>query len=312
MTDKAETPFKVLYIGGATRSGSTLLEMILGNIPGFFSVGEVRYLWEHLEKGDVQCGCGALLANCEFWSQVLAQMDANYPIDIERFAFLSRTIDRTRNLFWLSWNKYPFGADEFQEYIEITQHLHDAIRCICPDKIIVDSSKVPSHIYLLKKIKNLDVRLLHLVRDARAVAYSWNKRQKQELAITGEKSWMPKRSMYTAIAAWAVEHHFMLKLSRSVNYYALLRYEDYSLRPYSEIDAALNSLGFSDLNLKVLESNSLDLKANHSVNGNPIRFKKGAIKINSDQEWRQKLPRPIQFMLGIPIKPLLRKFGYQL
>ena len=29
----------VLYIGGAMRSGSTLLEMILGNIPGFFLWG---------------------------------------------------------------------------------------------------------------------------------------------------------------------------------------------------------------------------------------------------------------------------------
>ena len=37
---------QVLYVGGWGRSGSTLLDLALGQIPGFVSVGELRYLWE--------------------------------------------------------------------------------------------------------------------------------------------------------------------------------------------------------------------------------------------------------------------------
>ena len=39
-------PVRVLYVAGAGRSGSTVLANLLGEVPGFVSVGEVRFLWE--------------------------------------------------------------------------------------------------------------------------------------------------------------------------------------------------------------------------------------------------------------------------
>ena len=36
----------VLYIGGWGRSGSTLLAHVLAEVPGFVSVGELRYVWQ--------------------------------------------------------------------------------------------------------------------------------------------------------------------------------------------------------------------------------------------------------------------------
>ena len=46
MSDGAGNPTTVLYVAGAGRSGSTLLDNLLGQIPGFFSAGELRYVWE--------------------------------------------------------------------------------------------------------------------------------------------------------------------------------------------------------------------------------------------------------------------------
>lgn len=37
---------KVLYIAGWGRSGSTILDNVLGQVEGFFSGGELSYLWE--------------------------------------------------------------------------------------------------------------------------------------------------------------------------------------------------------------------------------------------------------------------------
>ena len=36
----------VLYIGGMGRSGSTLVDRVLGQAPGVCSVGELVFLWE--------------------------------------------------------------------------------------------------------------------------------------------------------------------------------------------------------------------------------------------------------------------------
>jgi hypothetical protein len=65
---------EVLYIGAAGRIGSTLLKMILGLLPGFFSIGEARYYWEYSFHGDILCGYSKNLNVCEFWSVVNYRM----------------------------------------------------------------------------------------------------------------------------------------------------------------------------------------------------------------------------------------------
>jgi len=49
---------RVLYILGWGRSGSTVLGNILGEIDGFFSAGELHYLWERSLVEGRACGCG--------------------------------------------------------------------------------------------------------------------------------------------------------------------------------------------------------------------------------------------------------------
>jgi hypothetical protein len=48
---------RVLYIGGWGRSGSTLLDLILGQAPGVFSAGEVREIWQSGLVENRPCGC---------------------------------------------------------------------------------------------------------------------------------------------------------------------------------------------------------------------------------------------------------------
>jgi len=37
---------KVVYIGGVGRSGSTLIDLLAGQADGFFSVGEIIWIWQ--------------------------------------------------------------------------------------------------------------------------------------------------------------------------------------------------------------------------------------------------------------------------
>ena len=66
-------PVSVLYIAGPGRSGSTLLDTMLGQIDGFVSVGELRNLWARGLGDGWPCGCGAAVRDCPFWSSVLTE-----------------------------------------------------------------------------------------------------------------------------------------------------------------------------------------------------------------------------------------------
>ena len=64
---------KVLYIAGSGRSGSTILDNILGELDGFVSAGEVRFLWERGMRDDRTCACGEPFSSCPFWGDVLTR-----------------------------------------------------------------------------------------------------------------------------------------------------------------------------------------------------------------------------------------------
>src|SRR5215471_2861256 len=60
----------VIYIAGSGRSGSTMLERVLGEMPGFVNVGELIDLFRHVERHGERCGCGEPFADCPFWASV--------------------------------------------------------------------------------------------------------------------------------------------------------------------------------------------------------------------------------------------------
>src|SRR5204862_6576366 len=60
----------VLYIGGWGRSGSTLLAHVLAEVPGFVSVGELRYVWQAGPEANELCGCGLPFDECPVWTAV--------------------------------------------------------------------------------------------------------------------------------------------------------------------------------------------------------------------------------------------------
>ena len=49
---------RVLYVGGLSRSGSTLIERLIGELPGVCAVGELVHLWERGIAEGERCGCG--------------------------------------------------------------------------------------------------------------------------------------------------------------------------------------------------------------------------------------------------------------
>lgn len=299
---------QVLYIAGAGRSGSTLLEMSLGTGTAYFSVGEVRYFWEYIQNGRIRCGCGALLQQCEFWTRVLARLEI---AAIQSTAALAHRIDRTRKALSLSMPRL-YSNTSTRELVKRTSDLYRAISNECGASIIVDSSKVPSHLALLRRIPEIELHVLHLVRDGRAVAYSWSRRRKDELARTEPEAKMPRRSALSALGIWAVENAFVLRLSRSLPY-EVLRYEDFVRDPHGALTRALVSLDLPVSDLDFLrEPSSISLESTHSVGGNPMRFLGKHIHIEADEMWRREYGLVERMGMGLLVGPWLRRFRYRL
>jgi len=60
---------RLLYIAGSGRSGSTLLDLLLGNHPLISGFGEVHRL--SLEPESRKCSCNRTIQDCEYWSRVI-------------------------------------------------------------------------------------------------------------------------------------------------------------------------------------------------------------------------------------------------
>ncbi len=66
-----DNKIKVLYIAGWGRSGSTFLHNIIGEIEGFFSIGEIKNIWNLSMLNNRSCGCGLEFGKCGLWGDIL-------------------------------------------------------------------------------------------------------------------------------------------------------------------------------------------------------------------------------------------------
>jgi hypothetical protein len=171
---------KVLFIGGYGRSGSTLLDRVLGQVPGFLSVGELRHVFQEGYLENRRCGCGAHFLDCEFWRAVSER--AFGPPDrgrMDEIAALKKRVDR----WWLApllgrRLGMPAARRDVDAYRDVLRRLYAAIAAESGAGVLIDSSKDVSHGYALRGLEDdLDLHILHLVRDPRAVAFSWQRKK---------------------------------------------------------------------------------------------------------------------------------------
>ena len=165
---------RVIYLGGLGRSGSTLLERLLGELPGVIPLGEVVHLWQRGVAENERCGCGDEFGSCEFWSQAGTSAFGGWDkISVRRVAELRAATDRTRHIPQLARPALPAAMRRsLTEYTGYYVRLYQAIAGMTGAEAVVDSSKHASLAFCLSKRPEVDLRVIHVVRDSRAVAYS--------------------------------------------------------------------------------------------------------------------------------------------
>ncbi|HEY8201764.1 MAG TPA: sulfotransferase domain-containing protein [Actinomycetota bacterium] len=299
----------VLYIGGCGRSGTTLLARMLGQVPQVSNVGEVRDIWL---KGRIQnrlCGCGARFSDCPFWTRVGLEAFGGWDrIDAHEMVRLRSALDRP----WLfpllaARGRRSFEAD-VARYTFMLDRLYRAIRATAGVKVIVDASKFPTYSLLLRRA-DLDVRLVHVVRDSRGVAHSWQKK----VAVTDSPDkpiFMPRYGLLAGAALYAA-YNLQTELIRFCCRvpYLFLRYEDLVKDPDGGMRRVLAHAGLAtgSLELPFLGDGNVRLEVDHTVMGNPIRMKTGALEIARDDGQVLGLERT--FVSAVTL-PLLVRYGY--
>ena len=158
---------KVLYIAGLGRSGSTILANSLGQIDGFFSAGELCFLWKHNFIENRLCGCGEPFYECPVWTEVVERAFGGLDgVDAPEMIQLQMANARTRHIpLMLTERGSRVLAGRMEEFLNNTARLYESIASVTGSRVIVDSSKEPSYGYALSMIPGIDFRVLHLIRD---------------------------------------------------------------------------------------------------------------------------------------------------
>lgn len=306
-------PIEVLYITGSGRSGSTLIDNVLGQIPGRFSAGEVTYFWSRSILEGRRCGCGHTSSECEVWSQVIDRLRPFEASDATQMVAAARRGTRIRHVPLMMSQRGmarlhgTMGAD----YVGRLQDLYLAIREVTGARVIVDSSKFPGYGAVVASLPLVNLKALHVVRDPRAVAYSWLRLKEQP--DSDALAHMMTRKPRTVAPRWVATNLAAERLfGKRPGGYALMRYEDFVAQPRVALDRALLTLGYEPLPDGLVHDQSVELGPNHTVSGNPSRFRTGTVDLKLDDEWRRRMERNDQWVATAGAAALMRRYGYAL
>jgi hypothetical protein len=305
-------PVKVLYFAGSGRSGTTVVNTLLGQVPGAFAAGEIRYLWQRGMVEDRLCACGRPFSRCAFWGPVVADaVDEGSPT-AEELASHLRSRLRIAHLPAILWRRAmgrpgvePHADDQaiVRLYRSISDHSGGAV--------VLDSSKLPPYGLLLSQLPGIDFHVLHLVRDPRAAAFSWQRTKR--LLDFGDDQLMPRQPLWKSALLWLVWNSLtpLLWGPRS-NRYLRVRYEDFASAPQRTLAEVLRMIGLDATALPFDGPHQARVAPTHAVAGNPARHSSGTVRVRPDTEWIDRMRARDHWVVTALTAPALFGLGYRM
>jgi hypothetical protein len=304
---------RVLSIVGPGRSGTTVLASILGEVDGVATVGELRWLFRRGLLERRPCGCGLPPEECPVWSRVLAEALARRPETAADIAAAQVEVGarrhRIRAIRGGTGRRHDWPA--LETLCGVSAELLPAIADVTGCRVIVDSSKRAQDAAVLAGLDGIDLYVLHMVRDPRAVVFSWQRRK--TIRVAGETRAMATRGLLSSVLRWT-ENSIGAELLRArvpAERWMFLRYEDFATAPRDAVGRVLEFLG-ERTDPPFVDERTVVLGGNHTVAGNPNRFRTGPVTVSPDDEWRRAMPRRRQLAVRALTWPFLRRYGFPL
>lgn len=321
---------KLAYLLAASHSGSTLLAMLLGVQPGACTAGELKAT----SLGDpdqYRCSCRERIRGCAFWQEVGKAMasrgysefditsagtsifETQSPYVRRLLAPLYRhgALEALRDLalaFSPAWRASL--ADSNDRNLALIESLLE----VTGSKVVIDSSKSALRLKYLLRISDLDLKVVRVIRDGRAVALTytdeWNfadsKDPEMRSGGTGTRRPPQRRSMPEAASSWKRSNESCDALTTLLpaSQRTEVRYEELCADPA----ATLNRLAaFLDLDPK---RTRLDFRAvTQHVIGNGMRMDSTS-EIHLDERWKSHLSDDDLRVFDKIAGTLNRSYGY--
>ena len=302
---------RVLYILGSGRNGSTVIGDVLGSAPGFGHVGELHWIWDRGAGENRPCGCGEPFADCPFWQKVLQGISDVTPTEaVDRAGLRYATLEGLAPLRLAGPRWTRRIRPRQRSYLELTERLYRSIADVADLSVIVDSSKRPVYGQAIMRLEGVDVSVVHLVRDSRAVAFSW--RRKKINPDRPDGGLMARYPAWKSALGWAVWNTMgeYLRL-RNRPRFLRIRYEDFVSEPQHVLEMIGEFVG-ADLTAGLTGPREVTPAPNHSISGNPSKFDTGAVQLREDREWAVAMETKDFWVTTALTWPLLLLYRYPL
>jgi hypothetical protein len=313
MMSTAAEQISLVYILSSGRSGTTLLDLLLGAHPEVWTMGEVQLLPWELTHRNRPCGCGASFEEDPFWRSVLSEVS----IDTEGY-HVGYFRNREHVGQVLRWSHLPdllrgslsdrwqSGAEEYGEHnSRLFQAVHSVAESRAGERIqwLVDASKDPYRLFWLQAHPQIELRVIHMLKDPRSFVCS------------AARPWLSKpsgiRKVVRFTARWIIENAIMSRLCRtcfSDENVRRMQYEHFAQRPEETMNEITDWLGLEkDGNL----TRRFRDYENHAVSGNAMRWQDSDDEIRLDQRWKQQLPQAYGKFIDVVTCPFLQYCGYR-
>lgn len=304
----------VVYILGLGFSGSTLLSFVLNNHPEIFTVGEVGPGPE-IQQKQFPCSCGKILAECVFWTKIQEKMKRSYSVSLDldsldmHYVFSRNKFFETllmgrlkTHYLWQLRNTilHPIfpGFQKRISYLNRKNYffMKTALE-ISNSNCFLDATKNWNRLFYLSKIKEINLKVIHLVRSP----YGFSASAKKRL------NW----DVYLGAQSWSKQTHdniFILKKYIPPECQFVLAYENFCENPSAVLNKLIEFIGVAPMGFPV---NFRDYE--HHIIGNKMRNASSEKRdtVVLDEKWKTILSEREKAIVTQIAFPFATQFHYK-
>lgn len=271
---------KIVLVHGPPRSGTTLVARAIGASTGLAFVGEVERAWEWRDH-QRHCGCGLTMQECEAW--------AGAPLGRTAYKWLQRRASPQDLVRPLMGATPSAAAGAYSHDLgSLYRHLARSLDAAG----LVDSSKYVRSLVASCLVEDIDLVVVHLVRDPRGALHS-RVRLRQQRARQGvhAQPTLARHGLLLACAdaaMWLARTWVSPLIARRAGVRQVyLRYESFCQDPQAGVALVASALNMEAAPV-VGPQATIELPMAHSAGGNAGRFASGPVAVSEDTSWRSE------------------------
>lgn len=278
--------------------------------------GELKLLWQSIREGR-PCACLRPVQECPHWLGIVKQVERESASSVTELAQRSNLLLRNRQLPNLLRRSMWSSSNSLRSLVLAGDSLYRALSVAHGGAVIIDSSKSPAHLLLASHMPNVDLRVVHLVRDPRGVVHSWSK--DKHWVHGGWAETLHRQPTLQATAGWlAMNVASEIALAQvSTVPKRRVRFESFTHEPERVLNELIN---FSGLDAPGIVEHPIQRRSgepvavvqpNHAIAGNVDRFAIGDISVRSDERWRGSMSVVTRRAIAFGTQPLFHRYGYR-